>query len=284
MSMLRALVPVGFVALTAAAAVATAAADGGGPSPGLAYGGGGIVGPGGTVRYVTLPTERGTLLEQLRVGDGNVLRWTLIPRPLAIPYVTNDGATSGLSRDLRTLVLASYTNAAVNGSTRFAVVELRRFKVTQWITLRGMYAFDAIAPDASTMYLIQYTSAQNWNRYRVRAYDLRARRLLADPIVDKREAGEAMTGWPVTRATGGDGRWVYTLYSRVKGSPFVHALDTRGRAAVCIDLPWHGSPNALTGIRMRLDGDRLVLTKRRAVLATVNVSTLSVASVRVPTS
>ena len=40
----------------------------------------------------------------------------------------------------------------------------------------------------------------------------------ADPIVDKREAGEAMTGWPVTRATGGDGRWVYTLYSRVKGS------------------------------------------------------------------
>jgi hypothetical protein len=32
-------------------------------------------------------------------------------------------------------------------------------------------------------------------------------------------------------------RWAYTLYLRPSGAPFVHALDTVHRRAVCVDLP-----------------------------------------------
>ena len=34
-----------------------------------------------------------------------------------------------------------------------------------------------------------------------------------------------------------DGRWVYTLYQKPSGEPFVHALDTVAPLAYCIDLP-----------------------------------------------
>ena len=44
-----------------------------------------------------------------------------------------------------------------------------------------------------------------------------------------------MTGVPVTRLPSPDGRWDYTLYQSAE-HPFVHALDTQRRTAVCIDL------------------------------------------------
>ena len=61
------------------------------------------------------------------------------------------------------------------------------------------------------MYLIQY-SPRDFSNYAVRAYDLGARRLLPEPVVDPREADEPMTGAPVTRVASADGRWAYTLY------------------------------------------------------------------------
>ena len=45
-----------------------------------------------------------------------------------------------------------------------------------------------------------------------------------------------MGGFPVTRAYSADGRWAYTLYDGAGKAPFVHALDTTGRTAACIDL------------------------------------------------
>ena len=47
-----------------------------------------------------------------------------------------------------------------------------------------------------------------------------------------------MRGMPVTRASSPDGRFAYTLYDGAGRHPFVHALDTVGRTARCIDL--HG--------------------------------------------
>src|SRR2546425_5559893 len=99
--------------LFAAAAIAAAAAAGdGGPSPGISFGGDGITGPGGALRYVTIPTDGGTIVETIRVSDSHVLRWTeLRGDTVGIPYVTSDGATGGLTRDLRTLILAGYATA-----------------------------------------------------------------------------------------------------------------------------------------------------------------------------
>jgi hypothetical protein len=46
-----------------------------------------------------------------------------------------------------------------------------------------------------------------------------------------------MAGYAVTPTTSADGRWVYTLYQKPSGEPFVHALDTVRGVAYCIDLP-----------------------------------------------
>jgi hypothetical protein len=269
----------------AAAAVASAAAGDGGPSPGIALGGNGITGPGGKLRYVTVPTENGTLVESIRVRDGHVMRWNVVRGDLlGIPYVASDGSTGGLSRDQRTLILASYAGGPSAGAvTRFAAFDTRLFRVVRTITLRGTYSFDALAPDASTLYLIQYTSSRDWNRYRVRTYDLARGKLLAQVIADKRESAEAMNGAPMTRATSADGAWVYTLYARSSGSAFIHALDAANRAAVCIDLPWHVAPHALLGVRMTVSGDRLVLSRRPiGRLAIVDTRSFTVRSLRAP--
>src|SRR5262245_3427664 len=166
------------------------------------------------------------MIETIRTRDAQVLRWTVIPGlSLGIPVVAYDQTTGGLSHDRRTLILASYPGpVGVPGTTMFAVFDTHRFRITRQITLRGSFSYDALAPDASTLYLIEYTSAQNVNRYRVRAYDLRRGRLLPGAIVDRREPAEAMQGQPMARAESASGQWVYTLYDRPGGSPFIHAL------------------------------------------------------------
>ena len=112
-------------------------------------------------------------------------------------------------------------------------------KVIRTITLKGTFSFDALSPDASRMYLIQYTHAasNDLTHYIVRAYDMRTNRLLPGKIVDRSEDEKTMAGSAVTRTTSADGRWVYTLYQKPSGEPFVHALDTVAGAAYCVDLP-----------------------------------------------
>jgi hypothetical protein len=286
MTVLRRLVLVLTILAAAVAAVAGAAADGGGPSPGVSVGGTGVTGPGGALRYVALTTERGTLIESIRVHDGRVLRWNVIRGQfLGVPFVTNDFQPGGLSHDLRTLVLSSYAGGPGGApASHFAVVDTRNLRLRRMITLRGPYAFDALAPDGSTLYAIQYTSSQNWNRYRVRAYDLVRGRLLSGAIVDRREAAEAMSGSPVTRATSDDGGWAYTLYAKPGGTSFIHALDTLHRRAFCVDLPWKNVvPGALQGVRMSVAGHRLVLTQPPiGRLATVDTTTFAVNLLRKP--
>ena len=94
----------------------------------------------------------------------------------------------------------------------------------------------------------------------MRAYDLRAGRLLAKPVVDPDEADEPMYGVPVTRVPSPDGRWQYTLYQSAE-HPFVHALDTARRTAVCIDL--HGA-SELWNATLVLRGNRLDVMDRHA--------------------
>ncbi len=262
-------------------AIDGAAADGG-RGPGISLAGTGVAGHGGQLRYVALPTGSGTVLEAIRVRDGAVLRWTTVPGTFGIPLVAFDGSGGGLSRDLKTLVLAtpSVPPGVVGQGTRFAVVDTRTLKTRAVVDLPSGYSYDALSPDASTLYLIQYTSARNVNRYRVRAYDLVAKRLLAGAIVDRREPGP-MTGSPMTRTTSFDGRWVYTLYSRPSGRPFVHALDTVGRRAVCIDLPWRDRGNAIWGVRLTLGRSGLALSRHGiGTLALVDLRTYAVRVVR----
>jgi hypothetical protein len=189
------------------------------------------------LHYVAVPDrERGTLLETVDVRQGGVFVGTWLPGSWGIPSIGNGESGQGLSRDGRTLVLES-TAGPYASPSKFLVVDPRRMKVVRKIVLDGTFSFDALSPDGWRLYLIQYASAGNLSHYIVRAYDMRANRLLRGKIADRSEDEKTMAGSALTRTTSADGRWVYTLYEKPSGEPFVHALDTVGAAAHCIDLP-----------------------------------------------
>jgi hypothetical protein len=225
--------------------------------------------PGGKVEYTTKRAGPDTLLVE-RARYGGPLRRRTLSGSLSVPAVAYDGSPSGLSADGRTLVLISPRTRFPRRRTTFAIVDARRLAVRRLVHLKGDFSFDALSPGGRVMYLIQY-SARDFSDYAVRAYDLRARRLFPDPVVDPREAGEPMTGAPVTRVASAGGRWAYTLYDNSE-HPFVHALDTARRTAVCIDLD--AVRGGMWGAKLQLSGRTLtVVGGRGRVLATIDTRT-----------
>jgi hypothetical protein len=229
------------------------AAAAGGPPVYAAQGGLGVLAPDGKTRFVAVSTGTGTAIERIRVRGGAVAGWTALAGSWGIPAVTfSPQGNEGLTRDGDRLIVAA---TGPWSPTEFAVLSTRSLRVIDRFSLDGNFAYDAISPDASTLYLIQHMNSNNVNRYVVRAYDLRNHRLLPGRIADKAQAGWVMEGSPMTRATSADGNWVYTLYSRPGGYPFVHALDTVNGVAHCIGLPWHGDQAPMVNIRLAVAAD-----------------------------
>lgn len=215
------------------AAPGVALAAGGPVSP--IQGGHGIAAAGSPFRYVALGRGRSTVVEQL-TRTGRVRASVRLHGHYGIPGVDYTGTTTGLSVGGYTLILAELPGINAPRTTRLIVLDASHLSVLSRITLRGWFTVDAISPTAHWLYLIHYPSA-DITKYEVRAYDLSKHRLLAAPIVDPHDRGEAMTGFALARATSSDGRWDYTLYTRPNDVPFIHALDTVALRAVCIDLP-----------------------------------------------
>lgn len=261
------------VLVTTLAAVwsAVAAADGGGPSPGESFGSPGVVGAMGTIRYVTVPAARGTLLEAVSVKSGMIRRWRYLPGSFGVPLVAFDNTAGGLARKGRRLVLVSHQSP---GLTRIVVVDPNTFRPTAHLRLPGMWAFDALSPTGSLLYLIQYKGSSSQapvgQPYAVRALNLNTRRLYASAVVDRREPDEKMNGMPMTRVENGDGSWAYTFYSRTGKGPFVHALDTVHRRAFCVDIPWKRSGNDLWRVRLKLARGEVLVRLGRKVVARVD--------------
>jgi hypothetical protein len=241
------------IVLASLVAAGAARADGL-PVLGIDVGSSGVVAPSGEERYVTLPAGNGTVVARVDTGDGLVTASRLLPGKLTIPAVAYDGSASGLSGNGRTLVLIEPRTSFPRKRTALAVVETRSLFPARWIDLRGDFSFDAVSPRGGLVYLIEYLSAYDPTDYRVRAYDVRAERLVKEPVVDPAEPDETMGGTPVSRASGTGGRWAYTLYSRPGKAPFVHALDTAKRTARCIDLDQLTGRDA-SSMRLRLDPD-----------------------------
>ena len=206
----------------------------------------------GSLRYVAVNTTsgRGTDLVEVSARDHSVGPALRIPGDWGLPY-TAAGA-EGLSHDGRTLVLGS-AGVGISSPSRFLIVDPRRMRVVRTIALHGYFSYDALSPDASRLYLIQYTHgrSQDTSRYIVRAYDMRTNRLLPGKIAARSaDDEETMAGYAMTRATSAGGRWVYTLYQKPSGEPFVHALDTVRGVAYCIDLPANrGLGNVVLSLR-----------------------------------
>jgi hypothetical protein len=221
-----------------------------------------------TYRYRALPSRRHTLVEK------TTGRWTLsysIPGKFAIPDVAYDGTPGGLSALRRTLVLVRPRTAFPQRTTVFAVLDADSLRLIRTVRLRGDFAFDAISPNGRWAYLIQYSGA-NAIRYRVRALDTFNGRLLQRDIIDPHDRGEKMQGVPVARAASTDGRWAYTLYASNE-QPFIHALDTAGLTARCIDIPAFPSNVNPYSVRLRLVGDRLSVMVGSRTLSARNVRT-----------
>jgi hypothetical protein len=75
------------------------------------------------------------------------------------------------------------------------------------------------------------------------------------------------------------GRWAYTLYVRPSVVPFLHALDTTGRRAVCIDLP--SLAKASTGsahLRLGPGGTTLQVDVGSVTWARINTHTFRVSA------
>jgi hypothetical protein len=257
----------------------TARADGL-PVAGVNVGASGVPGTsaGEEVRYVALRARGGTLVARIRRTGGQVLGARLLPGRFTVSAVAYDATADGLSADGRTLVLISPRAGFPRTRTTLAILDAERLRLREVLTLRGDFSFDAVSPTGANMYLIQYLSARDPSRYAVRVYDLRAGRLVPEPVVDPTEPDEKMGGYPVTRTWSRDGRWAYTLYDRPGEAPFIHALDTSGRTARCIDLDGLAGNRDLYSLKLDMSagGGTLRVANGEKQLALVDTRTFAV--------
>ena len=277
MTALRRILAVACGALAAACVPASEALAAGAPVPSGQSGRVGAVAPGGSDRFTTRRTGRAaTLIVVTRVRDGRMLRAGRIAGRWTVPAVTVQGGTTGLSADGRFLLLTRPVRNYPPQSTPLALVRTRDLRVVRRVTLPGFFTVDAISPDGRWAYLIQYESQDALN-YRVRALDTASGQLAARDVVDPRSPGEQMGGLPFTRAMSRDGRWAYTLYGG-GSETFIHALDTVGRTAACIDLEMIPTESDLSTVGLRVSGDgrHVFVRDKGELVATVDARTFKV--------
>jgi hypothetical protein len=256
-----------------ASLVATATAGAVGPWPGLAAT---VSTADHSVRYTAARADGGTTIRA--ISHGTVTSSLHVDGTWGIPAVTSVGLAGGLSPDGRLLVLTQpHTYQGLRTESSFLLIDTPKLSVQGTITLPGEFGFDAISPDRRTLYLIEHRNTSDLVQYVVRAYDLVHRAVVPRVVVAKRE-GETMKGYPVSRATSKSGAWVYTLYTRQSGKPFIHALNTSRRLAVCIDLRWSAPFGAMWQTRLALspDGRKLLVRSDGAVVSRVDTRSFRV--------
>jgi hypothetical protein len=241
----------------------------------------GVSAADGASRYLSVTVAGRTAVLAQRAATGAITSRLQLPGRFGIPLVAYDSTAGGLSADGRTLVLIRPRQGFPRRTTTFAVLSTRRWlRLRRTIRLPGDFSYDALSPDGRSMFLINYLSPTDPAKYRVRVYDLERNRLEPRAIVDPRENPDEMNGIPLSRAMSPDSRWAYTLYQGGGGKPFIHALDTVGRKAVCIDLddPALARTNLYAlRLRMAADGTRLDLRHRNGeIAATVDTATFRV--------
>jgi hypothetical protein len=240
------------LAVAVACGIAATMASGAGPSPGLSDPARGLA--AGNVRYLAVPALSSTSVQVANRQGDRLLREMTLKGVWGIPLVAFDGTSEGLLADGHTLLLAQslFSGQSLRKATTFALVDVRKMKLTRKIRLKGAFSFDALSSDGHYLYLIEYSSPEDPSLYRVRAYDLAKSKLLAKIVADRKSWETGMQGSPISRSWK-DG-WAYTLYGG-NARPFIHALNTRRLEAVCIDMPWKSSPEKLFNFRLRVDRD-----------------------------
>jgi hypothetical protein len=188
--------------------------------------------------------------------DDVAIRSAVVPGAFGIPTLGVHDQGIGLFRDRSAFVLQSL---GAKETTSFRIVRTADLSVGDTITLSGTFAFDAMSPDGSILYLVQHTSSDDLEHYVVRAFDLPTHALRPGRIADKAQKSWVMQGWPAARTETADGRWVYTLYANPGGFPFVHALDTVKGVAHCVGISYKGDQSRLLDFRLGVKKNALLV-------------------------
>src|SRR6266508_3621589 len=156
-------------ALLAAGLAGAPAQAAGGPSLREDAGLTGIATPTG-FRYVAIGERNRTVLARISPHQ-RVVAVRFLAGRYTIAGVAYDGTATGLSADGKTLVLVRPRLAYPRAKTDFLIVSTPGLHVRDAVTLRGDFSLDAVSPDGSMLYFIQYLSPQDPTEYAVRALD-----------------------------------------------------------------------------------------------------------------
>jgi hypothetical protein len=185
--------------------------------------------------YTVTPLSGSARLNALDPGSGRTIAQAMIPSGFSLPNLGYQGPTAGLSPNGKWLALTD-NGRAVTGRlvTSFLVAASSLSGPFKTVRVDGAFSFDALSNDGLSLYLIQKMGDPN--HYQVRLYNLGTNSLSPNPVVDKLDPKEPMTGIRGDSAADPLGSYVFTVYARDSG-PFIHALPLDQPFAFCVDLP-----------------------------------------------
>jgi hypothetical protein len=187
-----------------------------------------------------------------------------------------------VSADGSRLALVSPRDRFPQPATSLAILDGSSLRIDRSVRLHGDFSFDAISPTGNWIYLIQYLSRDDPSKYKVRALETATGRLDPKPVVDPHDGPQPMRGYPLKRVLSHDGAWAYTLYdgqgNNGQAHPFIHALDTAHRRAVCIDLPryWWNANLGDAPLTLSPDGSTLRLVANDFTTALIDTRSFRV--------
>ena len=267
------------VALVLAGAFPATAAGDGLPTPGVYTDPAGVVAPSGEERYVTRRGKDGSTSVRALGQNGRVLRSATVSGRLC----DSRGRARRLARRaLRRRVHARPDPAAqavpADPQTHLVILDAQSLVLRDRLTLHDDFSFDAISPDGSHMYLIEYLSPRDPTEYAVRAYDLA--HWDAAPRADRRpgraERGDARLP-PDARCESGRPLGLHHLRRRAASThSSTRSTQPRGWPS-CIDLPAFAHQGANNGrLSISSDGGLLTLVHRGDPVAVIDTETFSV--------
>jgi hypothetical protein len=235
------------------------------------------------VVYTATQAGSNTRVESVDLRTGVALAGIDIPGWFRLPGIVSGAAPTGLAANGKTIVLEETTASGSYGrvSTRFALLDTGLRTPPRLIELSGNFTFDAVARDATVLYMVEHLPALNPTAYQVRAYDV-GRGLRDGVIVDKRVGQLLMQGQALSQVSTDDGSWVYTAYLNLDKGPFIHALGTENGFAACLFLsaPTTGPAAAARNWRLSIDlADQMVFAVNTSlgIVSRVPVSAVDIA-------
>ena len=227
------------------------------------------------------PDRPNSLVEDLVVQPGFGGPQRSIEGAWRLPTVGLDPMPAGVSADGSTIALVEdrADGAEPPDTTRFAILDRSLRSEPRIVELAGVFDYDTLSPDGSLLYVAEQVRGPLAGRYQVRVIETATGRMRDEVIVDKRNIGEEMAGWPIDQELRSDGV-VLTLYRGVE-HPFIHALQSAEAWAVCIDLPTRGMENASAtedwGVVATADGkSSLAINATLGMIVDVHPSELSI--------